>query len=55
MGLERGGPNTALPVSAKGLAVLGALGLRALKRGGRPLMEGRGAALVALRAAMLGR
>lgn len=39
----------------RGLAVLGALGLRALKRGGRPLMEGRTAALVALRAAIIGR
>lgn len=44
-----------LPREARGLAVLGALGLRALKRGGRPLMEGRGASLVATRAAILGR
>jgi phytoene synthase len=29
--------------------------VRALKRGGRPLMEGRGAALAAMRAAILGR
>ena len=41
--------------SDRGLAVLGALGLRALQRGGRPLMEGRGAALAALRAAIFGR
>lgn len=39
----------------RGLAVLQALALRALKRGGRPLLEGRGAALVALRAGLLGR
>ncbi len=35
-----------------GLAVLEALSVRALARGGRPLMEGRGASLVALRAAI---
>ncbi|NQZ48206.1 MAG: hypothetical protein HRT63_11875, partial [Erythrobacter sp.] len=45
----------ALPRSDRGLAVLGALGARALAHGGRPLMEGRGAALVALRAAIFGR
>lgn len=44
-----------LPKSARGIAVLDALGTRALKRGGRPLMEGRGAALTAIRAAILGR
>ena len=44
-----------LPRSARGLAVLGALGARALKRGGRPLMEGRGAALTIARAAIIGR
>ena len=43
-----------LPRNARGLAVLAALGRRALKRGGRPLMEGRGAALVALRAGLIG-
>jgi phytoene synthase len=43
------------PKRARGLAVLGALGLRALQRGGRPLMEGRGASLVATRAAIFGR
>lgn len=36
----------------RGLAVLEALALRALKRGGRPLMEGRGASLTAFRAAI---
>lgn len=44
-----------LPRSLRGLAVLDALARRSLDRGGRPMMEGRGAALVALRAAMLGR
>ena len=50
-----GRPSPALPRPARGLAVLGALGWRAVQAGGRPLMEGRGAALTALRAAMLGR
>lgn len=36
----------------RALAVLDALALRALQRGGRPLMEGRGASLAALRAAI---
>ncbi len=46
---------TALPRALRGLAVLDALALRSLRRGGRPLMEGRGAALTALRAGLLGR
>jgi phytoene synthase len=37
------------------LAVLAALGRRALRRGGRPLLEGRGAGLLALRVGMFGR
>lgn len=37
------------------LAILGALGQRALARGGRPLLEGRGAALVAMRVGLFGR
>lgn len=41
-----------LPRSLRGLAVLEALSLRALRRGGRPLMEGRGAPLAVLRAAI---
>lgn len=41
--------------SRRGLAVLSALALRALRRGGRPLMEGRGAALTAIRAGLIGR
>ena len=39
----------------KALAILSALGRRAIRRGGRPLLEGRGAALVAARAALLGK
>lgn len=44
-----------LPKELRGLAVLDALAVRSLARNGRPLMEGRGAALVALRAAIFGR
>jgi len=44
-----------LPRALRGLTVLEALALRALKRGGRPLMEGRGAALTAFKAGLLGR
>ena len=55
LGLEQGPPSKRLPRSMRGLAVLDALAFRALKRGGRPLMEGRGAALCALRAGLLGR
>lgn len=52
---DRPGQSAKLPQEARGLAVLGALGARALRRGGRPLMEGRTASLVATRAAILGR
>lgn len=41
-----------IPTHLRGLAVLDALSLRALSRGGRPLMEGRGASIAALRAAI---
>ncbi|MEM7664440.1 MAG: hypothetical protein AAF250_01160 [Pseudomonadota bacterium] len=44
-----------LPGALRGLAILEALSLRALKRGGRPLMEGRGAALITMRASIFGR
>ncbi|MEO1488887.1 MAG: hypothetical protein AAFR88_05555, partial [Pseudomonadota bacterium] len=44
-----------LDAPLRGLAVLGALGRRALKRGGKPLMQGRGASLTALRAGLFGR
>ena len=51
-GLARSGEAGSMPRSLRGLAVLDALALRALRRGGRPLMEGRGAPLAALRAAI---
>lgn len=46
-----------MPLSApfRGVAVLGALAERAIKAGGTPMMAGRGAALTALRAGLLGR
>jgi phytoene synthase len=44
-----------LPRNLRGFAVLNALSLHALKRGGRPLAEGRMGALIALRAGLLGR
>ncbi|MEM1195086.1 MAG: squalene/phytoene synthase family protein [Pseudomonadota bacterium] len=44
-----------LPAPYKGIAVLAALSERALKAGGAPLMAGRGAAIVAWRAGLLGR
>jgi phytoene synthase len=55
LGLADRTPGSGISSEARGLAVLGALAFRALKRGGRPLMEGRGASLVAARAAILGR
>ena len=51
-GLARGVEGGRLPAELRALAVLEALALRALRRGGRPLMEGRGASLAALRAAI---
>lgn len=39
----------------RSLAVLGALGRRAISRGGRPLLEGRGAALTVMRVGLFGR
>lgn len=54
LGLEHVGSRSRLPRALRGIAVLDALAIRALKRGGRPLMEGRGAALSALRASVLG-
>ena len=47
--------NTSAATISRALAVLTALSRRAVKRGGRPLMEGRGAALIALRAGFIGR
>ncbi|MGB3710524.1 MAG: hypothetical protein WA985_02430 [Erythrobacter sp.] len=46
---------TLAPGGLRGLAVLEALARRSVRRGGRPLMEGRGASLVAARAAIIGR
>lgn len=50
--LARGTTDGRFPKSLRGLAVLEALALRSLRRGGRPLMEGRGAPIAALRAAI---
>jgi len=43
-----------LPRGLKGLAMLDALARRSIRRGGAPLMEGRGASLTAARAALIG-
>ncbi len=51
---DYGGKSRKLPKAARGIAVLSALARRALERGGRPLMEGRGAALTAARAGLIG-
>lgn len=51
-GLGRIAPAGSMPRALRGLVVLDALSLRALRGGGRPLMEGRGAPLAALRAAI---
>jgi len=51
-GCAVGRPAGRVPASLRGLAVLEALARRALRRGGRPLMEGRGAPLTALQAAI---
>ncbi|MEM6585279.1 MAG: hypothetical protein AAF692_05950 [Pseudomonadota bacterium] len=48
-------PTSALAAPYKGVAVLAALAVRSIQAGGKPLMAGRGAALVALRAGILGR
>lgn len=51
-GLARPAPAVRIPRALGGLAVLETLARRALRRGGRPLMEGRGAPLAALGAAI---
>jgi phytoene synthase len=51
-GLARASVGGRIPRSLRGLAVLEALSLRALRHGGLPLMQGRGAALTAFRAAI---
>ena len=53
LGLAAAETRARLDPPARPLAVLGALGARALARGGRPLMEGRGAAIQAAKAAIL--
>ncbi len=53
-GLQAAKKSRRLPGRWRGIAVLGALARRSLRQGGQPLMEGRGAALVALRAGLLG-
>lgn len=55
LALEQQKPEKRQSAPFKGIAVLGALALRSLENGGRPLMEGRGASVTALRAAILGR
>lgn len=51
-GLAEAGGTGRIPRDLRGLALLEGLALRAMGRGGRPLMEGRTAALAALRAAI---
>lgn len=55
LALEKHKPAARQGAPFKGMAVLGALALRSLENGGRPLMEGRGASVTALRAAIFGR
>lgn len=55
LGIGIARPRGRLAAPARGLAVLGALGKRALDAGGQPLMHGRGAALAAVRAAFFRR
>lgn len=55
LGSEVAGHWRGLNRDQRGFAVLAALAGRAMKRGGRPLMEGRGAALLALRVGLFGR
>mgnify|MGYP002654525877 CR=1 FL=1 len=51
-GLGRTDGGGRMPAGLRGLAVLETLALRAMQRGGRPLMEGRGASLAAFKAAI---
>ena len=55
LGLEDADQKIALPKSLRGLSVLNALSLRALRANGIPLMHGRGAAATILRASIIGR
>lgn len=52
VGMTIESPPLRIPRDLAGLAVLESLARRALARGGRPLMEGRGASLAAMRAAI---
>jgi len=47
--------NTPTGLMPRALAVLTALSRRSIRRGGQPLMVGRGAALAALRAGLIGK
>jgi len=51
-GLARGDRRGPMPPGLRGLALLDSLAIRAMKRDGLPLMEGRAASLAALRAAI---
>lgn len=53
-GLAMAGRSSKKNRPPRAIAILDALGVRALKRGGRPLMEGRSASLIAMRAALFG-
>jgi 15-cis-phytoene synthase len=53
LGLREASQRGRLNAKTRSLAVLGALGHRALLRGGRPLMEGRGAAIQIAKAAII--
>lgn len=55
LGLERAATVGRIPRALRGLAVLEGLALRALRAGGAPLMQGRGAALLAMRLGIFGR
>lgn len=52
-GLAQEDSGTRFPPDLRALAVLDGLALRALRRGGRPLMEGRGASLAVIRGAII--
>lgn len=53
VGLQHSGTPRRMPREWRGVGALEALARRALRRGGRPLMDGRGAPLAALRGAIL--
>ena len=55
LGLAAQVPVRRLGKKARGIAVLGALAQRSLDRGGQTLMQGRGAAIIAIKAAIFGR